>query len=99
MRDKPGERQLLAKLGALLEEYPSAGVIAGIVAVQDSRKALMTDVGTMGFSGLHFAVLGCLLLERASEDLRATGSIHLVSKIEKALAALDLATVDIDKVH
>ena len=97
MRDKPGEQALLAKLDALLKEYPSAGVITGIVAVQD--KAMMTDVGTMGFSGLHFAVLGRLLLERASEDLRATGSIHLVAMIEKALVALDIQTVDIRIKH
>ncbi len=97
MRDKPGERQLLAKLDALLEEYPSAGVITGIVNVQD--KALMTDVGTIGFSGHHLTVLGCLLLERASENLCAAGSIHLVSKIEKALVALDIETVDIRIKH
>ena len=97
MRNKSAERALLAKLDALLEEYPSAGIIAGIVAVQD--KALMTDVGTIGFSGHHLTVLGCLLLERASENLRATGSIHLVAKIEKALAVLDIQTVDIDKIH
>ena len=97
MRNRSAERTLLAKLDALLEEYPSAGIIAGIVAVQD--KALMTDVGTLGFSGHHLTVLGCLLLERASENLCAAGSIHLVSKIEKALAVLDIQTVDIDKIH
>ena len=97
MRNRSAEQALLAKLDALLEEYPSAGIIAGIVAVQD--KALMTDVGTIGFSGHHLTVLGCLLLERASENLCASGQTHLVAKIEKALAVLDIQTVDIDKIH
>ena len=99
MRDKSEEQALLARFDASLEEYPAAGIIAGIVAVESDGKVLMTDVGTLGLTGYHLTVLGCILLERASEELRAIGSVHLVAKIEKALAALDIETVDVRVKH
>ncbi len=99
MRDKPGERQLLAELKAQLHEYPAAGLVAGIVAVEGLGKVLRTEVNTVGFTGLHCMALACALLERASEEICATGPTHLVAKIEKALAALDIQTVDIRIKH
>ncbi len=99
MRDKPGERQLLAELKAQLHEYPAAGLVAGIVAVEGLGKVLRTEVNTVGFTGLHCMALACALLERASEEICVTGPTHLVAKIEKALTALDIQTVDIRVKH
>ena len=99
MRDELEELQLLAELDALLHEDPSAGAIAGVVEVEGAGKVLRSEVNTVGFSGLHCLALAATLLQRASEELCATGPTRLVRKIETAVAALDLATVDIRIQH
>ena len=99
MRDKSKEKLLLVGFLKLLQDYPDAGIIAGIVNRESADQVLRIEVNSLDISGDTLAMLADQLLERASEWLREDGLHDLVSKVELARAALDFTTIDIRVKH
>ena len=99
MRDKLMEKQFLVCFLKLLQDYPDAGIIAGVVNRESADKILRADVNSMDISGYTMALLADQLLRQASEWLRGDGLHDLASKVETARAALDFESVDIRVRH
>ncbi len=99
MRDKSKEQQLLAGLEKLLQDYPDAGIIVGIVNRENADQILRIEVNGLDISGYTLTMLADQMLERASEWLREDGLHDLVSKVETARAALNFESVDIRVKH
>ncbi len=99
MRDKSKEKQLLVGFLKLLQDYPDAGIIAGVVNRESADKILRADINSMDISGYTMAMLADQLLRQASEWLRGDGLHDLASKVETARAALDFESVDIRVRH
>ncbi len=99
MRDKSKEKQLLVGFLMLLQDYPDAGIIAGVVNRESADQVLRIDINTLDLTGYTLAMLADQLLERASEWLRGDGLHDLVSKVETARAALSFESVDIRVKH
>ena len=99
MRDKSKEKQLLVGFLMLLQDYPDAGIIAGIVNRESADQVLRIEVNSLDISGYTLAMLADQLLERASEWLREDGLHDLASKVETAREALNFEGVDIRVKH
>ncbi len=99
MRDKSKEKQLLVGFLTLLQDFPDAAIIAGIVNRESADQILRIDVNSLDISGYTLAMLADQLLGRASEWLRKDGLHDLASKVETARAALDFESVDIRVRH
>ncbi len=99
MRDKSKEKQLLVGFLKLLQDYPDAGIIAGIVNRESADQVLRIEVNSLDISGYTLAMLADQLLERASEWLREDGLHDLASKVETAREALNFEGVDIRVKH
>ncbi len=99
MRDKSKEKLLLVGFLKLLQDYPDAGIIAGVVNRESADQILRMDVNSLDISGYTLAMLADQLLRQASEWLRKDGLHDLASKVETARAALDFESVDIRVRH
>ncbi len=99
MRDKSMEKQFLVCFLKLLQDYPDAGIIAGVVNRESADKILRADVNSLDISGYTLAMLADQLLGQASEWLRGDGLHDLASKVETARAALDFQSIDIRVRH
>ena len=99
MRDKSKEKLLLVGFLKLLQDYPDAGIIAGIVNRESADQVLRIEVNSLDISGYTLAMLADQLLERASEWLREDGLHDLASKVETAREALNFEGVDIRVKH
>ena len=99
MRDKSKEKLLLVGFLKLLQDYPDAGIIAGIINRESADQVLRIEVNSLDISGYTLAMLADQLLERASEWLREDGLHDLASKVETAREALNFEGVDIRVKH
>ena len=99
MRDKSKEKQLLVGFLKLLQDYPDAGIIAGVVNRESADKILRADVNSLDISGYTLAMLADQLLGQASVWLRDDGLHDLASKVETARASLNFESVDIRVRH
>ncbi len=99
MRDKSKEKLLLVGFLKLLQDYPDAGIIAGVVNRESADQILRMEVNSLDISGYTLALLADQLLGQASKWLRKDGLHDLASKVETARPALDFESVDIRVRH